>query len=325
MNLPLGFPEPRLVTAGDVMFSVHEAGPEDGFPLLMLHGWPELAFSWAPLVPALTAAGCKLYMPDLKGFGGSSKPTDPDAYQMSVIAEDYRNLLDALGLEKVLLVGHDWGGAVVWPLTQRVGERVIGVASFCTPYPAIAPAPPLAIYQKKMGPDFYINQFQDPQCPDRVFGGREDDFFRFIMRPGPPREIWPKLIPAALEIPKRFAEDQGPWPESVVPEECISVYADAYAASGHEAPTMVYRLIDRHWEERKAFDPEITVPALMVTASRDMMLPPEASLGMEERCTDLSRAELDSGHWVMWEASEAAGNALVGWLKDRFLSVRPHR
>ena len=322
MTLPYGFPEPRLVEAGDVTFSVHEAGPEDGLPLLMLHGWPELAFSWAPLMEPLVAAGYRLIMPDLKGFGGSSKPLDPDAYRMSVAAEDYQRLLDALGIEKAVFVGHDWGGAIVWPLTQRAQNRALGVASFCTPYPDLAPAPPLSIWQKRMGEEFYINAFQDPQLPDRAFGGREADFFRFMFRPGAPRSAWPKLMKTALNLPTRFAQDQGPWPDCIVSDDVIEVYAKAYAASGHEGPTMVYRAIDLHWEERSAFDPDITVPALMVTAERDMMLPPEASEGMEKRCKNLSRATLDSGHWAMWERPKEAAEILLGWLEHTHAPLR---
>ena len=145
VSWPLEFPEPRLVQAGDVTFSVHEAGPEDGLPLLLLHGWPELAFSWAPMVQALTQAGCRLIMPDLKGFGRSSKPEDPDAYTMTAMTGDYPKLLDALGYDKVVLIGHDWGGAIIWPLAQRHADRALGVAALCTPHPALAPAPPLAI------------------------------------------------------------------------------------------------------------------------------------------------------------------------------------
>lgn len=314
MSLPYGFPEARLVQADDVTFSVHESGPADGTPLLMLHGWPELAFSWALMVEPLVQAGYRLIMPDIKGFGGTSKPLDPEAYRMSVVAEDYKALLDALGIEKAVFVGHDWGGAIVWPLTQRAQDRALGVASFCTPYPELAPAPPLSIWQQRMGEKFYINAFQDEGLPDRIFSGREADFFRFMFRPGPPRSVWPRLMKTALNLPDRFAEDEGPWPDCLVPDEALAVYEKAYAGSGHEGPTMVYRAIDLQWQERSAFDPKITVPALMVTAERDMMLPPEASDGMEERCTNLSRGNLDSGHWVMWERPKEAAEILLGWL-----------
>jgi len=319
VSWPLGFPEPRTVKAGAVDFSVHEAGPEDGLPVLLLHGWPELAFSWAPMVPALTEAGCRLIMPDLKGFGRSSKPNDVSAYSMEAMTTDYPKLLDALGYDRVVMIGHDWGGAIIWPLAQRHAERGLGVAALCTPYPALAPAPPLAIYKKKMGPDFYITQFQEPHLPDRVFGGQEEKFFNFIFRPGPPRERWGDLMPGALALPARFVDAPDTYPDVVVPPEALSVYVDAYKRSGHETPTMVYRAIDQHWEERRAFDPVIDMPALMITAERDMMLPREASEGMEQRCTDLTRAHVDSGHWMMWEAPDEASTAIIGWLRAKGL------
>jgi pimeloyl-ACP methyl ester carboxylesterase len=294
---------------------VHEAGPKDGLPLLLLHGWPELAFSWAPMVDALTGAGCHVIMPDLKGFGGSSAPLDPKDYRMEVLARDYGNLLDALEIEKAVLVGHDWGGAIAWPTAQRIPGRLLGVAVYCTPYPALPPAPPLSIYERKVGGDFYITQFQDAKLPDRTFGGREEAFFRFVLRPGPPRETWPKLLPEALALPKRFAEWEDEKSDQVAPPDAIAHYAKVYGQTGHESPTMLYRAIDLHWQERQAFSPKIDLPALMVTAERDMMLPPEASEGMEERIPKLSRASLDSGHWVTWERPQEAADALLEWLR----------
>ncbi|MEM1380161.1 MAG: alpha/beta hydrolase [Pseudomonadota bacterium] len=319
MTWPLGFPEPREVRAGDVTFSVHEAGHKDGLPLLLIHGWPELAFSWAPMMEALTKAGCRLIMPDQKGFGRSSKPDDPSAYAMTALTADYAALLDALSLEKVVMIGHDWGGAIIWPLAQRYPERGLGVASLCTPYPPLAPAPPLAIYRRKMGDAFYIVQFQDEKLPDRVFGGKEEAFFPFIFRPGPDRARWKDLMPGVMALPDRFAESRGGYKDVVMPPEAIDVYAEAYLASGHKTPTMVYRQIDTHWEERKAFNPDITLPALMVTAERDLMLPPEASAGMEDRIPNLTRAAIDSGHWITWEAPGAASTAIISWLKTEKL------
>ncbi len=319
MTYPLRFPEPRLVEAGDVTFSVHEAGPEDGLPLLMLHGWPELAFSWAPMLPALVEAGCRLIMPDMIGFGGSSKPEEVEAYSMEALTGNVVGLLDALGIEKAVFVGHDWGGAVAWPLAQKHPDRGLGVASLCTPYPAVAPAPPVSIMRRKFGEPFYIVQFQDEELPDRVFGGREEEFFPFIFRPGPARERWGDLLPGVLALPDRFAEARGPFDDVVMPREALSVYIDAYRASGHKTPTMVYRAIDRHWEERRRFDPTIGIPGLMVTASRDLMLPPENAIGMEERVADLTIVEVDSGHWMMWEAPDEAAGALTGWLAAKGL------
>ncbi|MEM9838863.1 MAG: alpha/beta hydrolase [Pseudomonadota bacterium] len=316
MSLPLGFPKARPVQAGDVTFSVHEAGPEDGLPVLLVHGWPELAFSWAPIVEALTGAGCRLIMPDQKGFGASSKPEDLSEYSMTALTADYDRLLAAMGIEKAVVVGHDWGGALIWPLAQRYPERCLGVASLCTPYPPLAPAPPLKIYRRKMGEAFYIVQFQDEDLPDRVFGGKEELFFPFIFRPGPPRSRWADLMPGVMALPDRFTEAKGPYTDVIRPPEALSVYVEAYRRSGHKTPTMVYRQIDTHWEERSAFNPQITMPALMITAERDLMLPRELSEGMEERIPNLSRAHVDSGHWMMWEAPDEASAALIRWMKE---------
>ncbi|MEM6746478.1 MAG: alpha/beta hydrolase [Pseudomonadota bacterium] len=315
MTLPHGFPDPRLVEAGNITFSVHEAGPTDGTPLLMLHGWPELAFSWAPMVDALTEAGCRLIMPDIKGFGGTSAPDDPGEYTMTKIAEDYRLLIGALGLEKVVIVGHDWGGAIAWPLAQRLGDLALGVAVYCTPYPAIAAASPIAIWEKRFGAKHYIVQFQDADLPDKAFGGREKDFFSLLLRKGPPREIWPKILPELTYIPEQLDNAEPPFDDIVASDEALDHYAEVYAKTGHRGPTWVYRLVDTHWEERKAFNPDITIPALMVTATRDVLLPAEASHGMEGWVTDLSRDEVDSGHWVTWEAPNEASTALLKWLR----------
>lgn len=316
MSWPLGFPEPRSVAAAGVRFSVHEAGPEDGLPVLLLHGWPELAFSWAPVVRALTGAGCRLLMPDLKGFGRSDRPTDPDAYRMKTLTAELAALVSALGHEKVVVIGHDWGGAITWPLAQRHPDRLLAAGALCTPHPALAPAPPLAILKQRFGERHYIIQFQDKKLPDRAFAGNEEAFFRFALRPGPSRQLWPSLMPGILDLPARLAERSTPPEDTLAPPEAISVYARAYAASGHEAPTMLYRAIDMHWEERRAFDPQIALPALMVTADRDPFLPAEASEGMEERVPNLTRASLDAGHWVTWEAPDAVSAAITGWLRQ---------
>ena len=313
------FPPARRVESARCGFCVHEAGPADGVPLLMLHGWPELARSWAPVFGPLAEAGYRCIMPDLKGFGASDRPDEVGAYAASEMTADFCALLDALSVARAVIVGHDWGGALAWPMGWRHPGRVLGIASLCTPHPARAPAPPLPIFERRFGPEHYICRFQDPGAADRAFGGREDAFFRFLFRPGVPRERWPALFPGVTHIPDRFAEwtPAGARPP-VMGEADLAAYARAYAASGHRTPTHVYRNIDRNWREAEGADLTIRCPALMVTAARDVLLPPEASDGMETRCLDLARAEVECGHWAMWEAPEAVTAALLGWLTARF-------
>ena len=319
MSDPTPFPPARRVETARGHRSVHEAGPQDGVPLLMLHGWPELARSWAPVFGPLAAAGYRCVMPDLAGFGASDAPNDARAYAMDALVADQAALLDALGIERAVIVGHDWGGAIAWPMGWREPDRCLGVASICTPHPARAPAPPLSIFARKGGADHYIVRFQDEDAPDAAFGGREDAFFRFLFRPGPPRERWGALLPEALWLTEQFERfDPAGARPPVMSDADLAVYADAYARTGHRTPTHVYRMIDENWRQTEGRDLTVRAPSLMITASRDMMLPPEASEGMEERVPDLTRARVDSGHWAMWEAPGAVTDALLGWLRDRF-------
>ncbi len=201
----------------------------------------------------------------------------------------------------------------------RHPERCLGIASLCTPHSGRAPAPPLAIFEQRFGPEHYIVRFQDEGLPDRVFGGREDAFFRFVFRPGPPREQWGKLFPGVTHLTDRFEgwEADGARPP-VMSDGDLSVYADAYRRTGHRTPTHLYRMIDENWRQTEGRDLTIHCPALMVTAERDVFLPPEMSEGMEERVPDLARATVDAGHWVTWEAPGPVTETLLRWLTERF-------
>ena len=323
MSDPTRFPPPRRVETARAAFSVHEAGPPDGVPLLMLHGWPELAHSWAPVFGPLAEAGYRCVMPDLLGFGASDRPDEAARYAVAELTADHAALLDALGIPRAVIVGHDWGGAIAWPMGWQQAERCLGVASVCTPHPARAPAPPVAILERRFGPEHYICRFQDQDGPDAAFGGREADFFRFLFRPGVPRVRWAGLFPGVTHIPDRFAawSPEGARPP-VMSDADLAVYERAYAATGHRTPTHVYRNINRNWADSEDADLTVRCPALMITAARDVLLPPEASEGMEARCPDLTRAEADCGHWAMWEAPEAVADALLGWLTERFPARR---
>jgi pimeloyl-ACP methyl ester carboxylesterase len=95
-----------------------------GAPVLMLHGFPDGSRAWRHQIPALTAAGFRCIVPDLRGFGESDAPTDASAYAIPEVERDLVELLDHLGLEKVELVAHDWGSALGWYFTGQHPDRI---------------------------------------------------------------------------------------------------------------------------------------------------------------------------------------------------------
>jgi len=122
--------EHRWVDAGGVSLHVAEAG--SGRPVVLVHGWPQHWWIWRRVVPLL-APNARLIMPDLRGFGWSEVPRK--GYDKEQLATDLLALLDALGLERVALVGHDWGGWAGWLLCARASERLEGFLALDIPHP----------------------------------------------------------------------------------------------------------------------------------------------------------------------------------------------
>lgn len=112
----------RFVDARGLRMHVAVAGPEDGKPVVLLHGWPQHWYLWREVMPALADAGYRVYAPDLRGFGWTAAPED--GYEKEQLAADVLALMDALDLDRVRLAGHDWGGYTGWILTLRHPERI---------------------------------------------------------------------------------------------------------------------------------------------------------------------------------------------------------
>jgi pimeloyl-ACP methyl ester carboxylesterase len=109
------------VDAAGLRMHVVEAGPADGAPVLLLHGWPQHWYEWRHQIPALAGAGYRVIAPDLRGFGRSEAP--PRGYDKDNMATDVLNLMDALGLQRVKLLAHDWGGWIAFILCIRTPDR----------------------------------------------------------------------------------------------------------------------------------------------------------------------------------------------------------
>ena len=315
------FPKPEFIDAGGVRLAAYEAGAARAGrpPIILVHGWPEIAYSWKNQMPALAAAGWRAIAIDLKGFGASDSPSDKALYHVRRMTDDFAALLDALDVEKAVFCGHDWGGALVWSMAQLRAERVAGVIGVSTPLRKRAPAPPTAIFAEKFTSNHYIVRFQEEGAPEELFESDIERFFRFMFRRPTSRERWPEITPAVYDLQSRFALGRTPRPESLVmSEEDIAVYVDAYHRSGFRGGINLYRNIDENWRYMEARDEMVRAPSLWVGAELDLFLPPEKAADMPDIVPDLETHVLaECGHWVMWEKPAELNAIVVEWLGRR--------
>lgn len=314
------FPAPVRVKTNAIELSVHLAGPEDGYPLLLAHGWPELAYSWKNQIAPLAEAGYRVIVPDLRGFGGSDCPTQTEAYTMDVMVADLTGLLDTLGHEKAVFIGHDWGGIIIWHAAMLAPDRVAGAIGVNTPHLPRGANPPTDAFREMGGDDHYILRFQERGYAEAIFTGREDDFFAFMMGRPPAADELEGLYPGITHLPKLFESFTGrPEDRIVVGPEDRAYYADAYRRSGFEGGINLYRNFDKNWERMAGVDHRLTMPCLMISADADFMLPPKLAMWMPALCADLEHHIIaDCGHWTMWEKPAELNAHLVDWLKRRF-------
>ncbi|VAW00762.1 Epoxide hydrolase [hydrothermal vent metagenome] len=315
----MSFPPPTRIPTNGIKLSVHQAGPKDGVPVLLLHGWPELARSWQHQMAALADAGFWVIAPDLRGFGASDCPQEVEAYGIDILLADMTGLLDALDIKKAIWVGHDWGGFISWPAALLVPERVAGLVGVNTPHSPRAPEDPIALFRHFFGEDNYIVRFQELGLAEAAFTGRETDFFDFIFGK-PPSKPKASTPPAATHFLKRFAKFTGADAATLVmPKSERKIYAATYALTGFTSGINYYRNLTANWQRMKGVDYTIHQPALMIGAELDLFLPPKFIDGMEERISDLETHIINGiGHWTQWEAPEELSRVMVNWLLRRF-------
>jgi pimeloyl-ACP methyl ester carboxylesterase len=124
------------ITVRGQTFEVTTGGPRDGEPVLLLHGFPQHSGEWSGVVPALHAAGLRTYALDQRGYSPGARPADVPAYRLTELVADAVAVLDALGVETVHLIGHDWGSVVAWAVAARHPERVRTLTAVSVPHPA---------------------------------------------------------------------------------------------------------------------------------------------------------------------------------------------
>jgi len=320
------------------------AGPMDGPPIIFVHGWPELSISWRHQLPCMAGLGFRVIAPDMRGYGRSGVYRTHADYAQEHIVADMIDLLDALGVEKAVWVGHDWGSPVVWNIASHHPERCQAVASLCVPYytlerglEAILPLIDRSVYPADKFPvgqweymRFYEENFDKAR---RTFDANPYNTAKAMFRKG---------SAAGLGKPSRTAlvRQDGGWfggadaaPDvprdgDVVSEEDLCAYASALQRNGFFGPDSWYmnHAANAAYAARAVQDGRLDMPVLFLAALYDYTCESVSSRlaePMKSRCSDLTTHTIACGHWMAQEKPMEVNAALTRWLATKVPNFWP--
>ena len=297
-----------MISVNGINLEVFEAGSENaGNPIILCHGFPEHAFSWRFQIPVLVKAGFHVIVPNQRGYGNSSSPSEVTKYDIQHLTGDFVALLDHYGYQEAIFMGHDWGANVVWNLALLHPERVSKVINLALPYQDRGDRPWIEMMEEFFGPDFYFVHFnKQPGVADAILEDNTSQFLRNIFRKNePPTPPEPGMIMINL------AKADKPMGEALMSEEELAVYSAAFELSGFTGSINWYRNLDRNWHLMAEVTPRIEHPTLMIYGDRDM-IPKSPSL--KEFAPNLDVLSLDCGHCIQQELPEETNQAILKWL-----------
>ncbi len=308
---PTDFPVPTLISVNGVELEVFEAGREHiGNPIVLCHGWPEHAFAWRYQVPALVAAGYHVIVPNQRGYGNSSRPTEVTAYDIEHLTADLIALLDHYGYDDATFIGHDWGAMLVWGLTLLHPTRVNKLINLSVPYLERGAKPWIEFIEEILGSDSYFVHFnRQPGVADAIFEANTFQFLRNMYRKNePPAEPQPGM--AFINL----ARAKTPRGEPIMSDSELAVIVSAFEASGFTGSINWYRNLDRNWHLLANADPIIQQPALMIYGDRDTVARAE---NLTAFVPNVQVVNLDCGHWIQQEKPAETNQAILNWLEQQ--------
>jgi len=310
--------EQRTVMANGIRMRIAQAGA--GPLVLLLHGFPESWYSWRHQIPALAAAGFRVVAPDQRGYGATEAPTAVESYDILHLVDDAVGLLDDLGEEQAVVVGHDWGAPVAWHCALLHPQRFRAVAALSVPYVGRSPLPPLNMFRAMAGENFfYILYFQQPGvAEDELEADVRATMRRFLYAASgdvtEPLDFWRKPKTAKFLDGLPDPRTLPPW----LTEADLDYFTSEFRRAGFRGGLNWYRNIDRNWQLTAGLvEAKITQPALFIAGERDgvlAMIPVDA---MPPLVPDLRRLVMlpGCGHWTQQERPGEVNAALIEFLK----------
>ncbi len=309
----------RTVEVNGVRLRLLEAGPDDGPVVVLAHGFPELAYSWRHQIPALAAAGYRVLAPDQRGYGGSSRPDDVDAYDITALTGDLVGLIDLAGAARAAVVGHDWGAVVAWSTALLHPDRVAAVAGFSVPPVPRPLTPPTQAFRRIFGDNFfYILYFQQPGAADAEMAADPHRAMRRMLAgmraPTDEASALRMLAPGPAGFIARLAEPDR-LPDWLTPGD-LDTYVAAFTRTGFTGALNWYRNFDRNWQIMADAPTTIAVPALFVGGTDD----PALAFTRTDRAGEVAvgpyRQVLleGAGHWITQERPDEINAELLSFL-----------
>ena len=300
-----------------------EAGPTTGPVVLLAHGWPESWYSWRYQIPFLAAAGYRVVVPEMRGFGNTDAPQDIASYHILNLVEDLAGILPHCETDNAIIVGHDWGALVAWHCALVHPDLFPAVAAMSVPHLGRAPEPPTQIWKKRFGDRFYyILYHQKPGVAELEYDGNPRGLLKMLY-----------ATPDAVRKPRLVTDPEykaGGWigrmgepvdlPEWMS-EQDLDFYVAQFTESGFRGGLNYYRNFDRNWTITKNLDQLVSIPAMFIVGSRDLTV---EHLGEEKLRESMSRLVPDlrefhwvegAGHWIQQEESDICNRALLDFFK----------
>lgn len=282
------------VSANQLSFRVAMSGTGDRL-VLCLHGFPESSISWRYQFQPLAQAGYRVWAPDLRGYGGTTRPIGLDAYSIESLLHDISELLTAAETSQVILVGHDWGGIIAWYFAMRYPERLKALVILNAPHPACFERE--LRHWRQLSRSWYMGVFQLPWVPEAILSMGQGYvigkiFDRMAIRP------------------------------ALMPEEIVQVYRRQACAPGAlTAMLNYYRAALRGGgalRQRTLGYPTITIPTLVLWGLQDHALGPHNLVELNRVVSDLTVVTLaDAGHFVHEDEPEHVNHEIVTWLHKK--------
>lgn len=307
----------------DITLSLYSAGPDSGKVVWLLHGFPECWYSWRHQIDALASAGYRVYAPEMRGYGQTSAPEDPAAYDLITLCSDIQQAMDKLGHEQVAMVGHDWGAPVAWHLALLEPRRVAVVSGMSVPYGGRPKQPAIEKMREHFAGRFhYMLYFQ-------TVGPAEQELAEDI-----PRTMRVMMHGMSGKGGSSLVQDKSPdsrWlddrhdprvPPDWCPPDAFDVYVRTFEQSGFHGPVNWYRNFERTWERTAPLaGKQILQPALFLIGDSDAVGELEAYT-IKKMPTVVPALEQhvipDCGHWLQGEKPEQVNRLLLDFLSRHY-------